>query len=130
MGWLLKIAKNMAADYNRKHHEVQSLSQMTENGALESILPAPTENLEENLDRKEEYLAVLEGLNRLPDKYRLVIMLRYFEGLSGSEIALILGEPEGTIRNRIFRALEKIRQIVQRSPLAKPGRTQQESGRD
>jgi len=120
MSWLLRIARNLAADSARKHHETKSLSWSSEGGDLEGILPAPGENLDEKIDGKERYRKVLKAVDRLPDKYRVLIMLRYFEGLSGSEIALILDEPEGTIRNRLFRAHEKIRGLLGGTSLLRP----------
>ena len=49
----------------------------------------------------------------MPDRYREVITLKYLLGMDGREMASRLGEPEGTVRNRLFRALEKLRENVQ-----------------
>jgi len=111
LGWLLKIARNRATDHARRRHGVQSLDRLAEEGGFRDP-PARPDDPGERIDRGEEYGKVLEAVDRLADRYRLVIMLRYFEGLSGSEIARILGEPEGTIRNRLFRAHEKIRSLL------------------
>jgi RNA polymerase sigma-70 factor, ECF subfamily len=109
MNWILKIARNQAADHARRSRTFQSLDRLTEEGEVPASALSVIEDLAEKIDLGEEHRAILEAVNRLPDKYRVVIMLRYFEGLSGSEIAKLLGEPEGTIRNRLFRALEKVR---------------------
>jgi DNA-directed RNA polymerase specialized sigma24 family protein len=53
---------------------------------------------------------VLRAVSHLPEKYREVIVHRYLKGLDGKNMALYLGEPEGTIRNRLFRAIEKLRE--------------------
>lgn len=47
---------------------------------------------------------VLSAVHKLPEKYRVVILLYYFEGYSISEIASILGERESTIGSKLFRA--------------------------
>lgn len=111
-GWLLKIARNRTVDYKRKRREFQSLDKLSEEGDGPLQLTAPPVDLGEKIDRGEEYDAILEAVDNLPEKYRIVVMLRYFEGLSGSEIALILDEPAGTVRNRLFRAHEKIRGLL------------------
>ncbi|MGA1780389.1 MAG: RNA polymerase sigma factor, partial [Planctomycetota bacterium] len=42
-----------------------------------------------------------------------VLTLRYWSGLSPAQIARLLGEPEGTIRNRIFRAHLRLRGAIE-----------------
>ncbi len=118
-GWLLAIARNRSADHARKLHEVQSLDGMSEEEPAGDRFTAASEDLAERIDRREEYQAVLRAVDRLPEKYRLVVMLRYFEGFSGNEISHILDEPEGTVRNRLFRAHEKIRRLIRESSPAK-----------
>jgi RNA polymerase sigma factor (sigma-70 family) len=56
---------------------------------------------------------VLTALGELPESYREVVTLRYLEGLDGKAMSQLLGEPEGTIRNRLFRALDKIRRNLE-----------------
>lgn len=53
-----------------------------------------------------------ESLGRLGEKDRLVILLRFFEGMSFSEIALVLGQKEDASRHRLNRALEKMRRVL------------------
>ena len=57
---------------------------------------------------------VLNTLAQLPERYRSIVILRYLKGLSNQEMARLLDEPEGTIRNRLFRALEKLRGLVEK----------------
>ena len=51
---------------------------------------------------------VEEQIDRLPDAYRTVFMLRDIEGLSYEEIATMMDCPIGTVRSRIFRAREAV----------------------
>ena len=44
---------------------------------------------------------------------QIAIELHYWEGLRGPEIAVVLGIPEGTVRSRLRRGLEKLRAEVQ-----------------
>ena len=119
LGWLLRIARNQAADHARRRREIRSLEGLSEDGGSTCEVPFTFEDPGERLDRGAERLAVLAAVDRLPEKYRLVILLRYFQGLSGVEMARVLGEPEGTVRNRLFRAHEKMRRILQSAPALK-----------
>jgi RNA polymerase sigma-70 factor (ECF subfamily) len=110
--WLLRIAANRATDLARKRRNDQSLDRLLEDGELPPHLSSPQEDPGRQIDIEEECRLVWRAVERLPEKYRLVMMLRYLEGLSGIEIAAALGEPEGTIRNRLFRAHEKIRRLL------------------
>lgn len=51
-------------------------------------------------------------LNRLPEKYRVVIHLFYYEELSIAEISQVLGERESTIRTQLTRARRKLKSIL------------------
>ena len=50
-----------------------------------------------------------KALDNLPDKYRTVVVLRYFEDLKIEEIAQILNENTNTVKTRLYKSLEKLR---------------------
>jgi RNA polymerase sigma-70 factor, ECF subfamily len=120
LGWLLKIARNQAADQVRRHREVRSLDALSQDGDPPIDVPHE-DDAADRIDRAEEVQAVLGAVDRLPEKYRLVVLLKHFQGLSGTEMAAALGEPEGTVRNRLFRAHEKIRRSLDRAPARPAG---------
>jgi RNA polymerase sigma-70 factor (ECF subfamily) len=74
--------------------------------------------------RLEAERKVWNGIERLPEGYRLVIMLKYFDGLSYSEIADILGVNVSTIRNRMFRAKSYLKRLlaglIEQKPITAP----------
>ena len=55
---------------------------------------------------------VLESVMKLPDKYRIIVYLHYYEGYKTHEIAEMLGECPATINTRIDRARGKLRTIL------------------
>ena len=59
-----------------------------------------------------EERGALEAIGSLPEKYRTVVYLRYYEGYSVNEIARILGSKPATISTRLNRAREKLRTIL------------------
>ena len=110
--WLYRIAHNAAIDYMRRNSvNLQSLETETEDGAyqlqLESSLPSP-EQLQERNEWKSEIEAVVKCL---PAVYRELILLRHAQDLSYDEIAEITELPLGTVKNRLFRAREMMREM-------------------
>jgi len=53
-----------------------------------------------------------EYLGKLPEKYSVILTLFYINDLSHDEISETLGLPLGTVKNRIFRAKEKLKEII------------------
>jgi RNA polymerase sigma factor (sigma-70 family) len=59
-------------------------------------------------EQRETLLAAVE---QLPEEQRSVVALRYFVGLSEVEVAETLGIPQGTVKSRTARALERLREM-------------------
>jgi RNA polymerase sigma-70 factor (ECF subfamily) len=73
----------------------------------------------EALDREtRDELQLL--LRRLPERHRAVLVLRYWQGLSGAEIAAVLRVQEGTARTRLYQARKALGALLkaQGTPLA------------
>ena len=60
----------------------------------------------------EKEAAIWDALNKLDDRHRMVIILRYFQELSVTEISEILNVNEGTIHSRLFTARERLRDAL------------------
>lgn len=61
---------------------------------------------------KEDYY-VFDELQKLPENYRTVIYLMYYEGYKVNEIAELLDTPEGTIKTWLFRARDFLKNILE-----------------
>ena len=70
----------------------------------------------------EEESAVMTAVMQLPDPYRTVVYLFYFEGYSGMEIAGMLGKKESTVRSLLHRAKKRLSKVLGGEPYAKSGR--------
>jgi RNA polymerase sigma-70 factor (ECF subfamily) len=101
LGWLLRIARNLVTDQLRGRRRGVSVDTISE--------PALPSEAQTSLEREEEARMAVDAVSELPEKYREVVLLKYVQGLDGKTMARVLGEPEGTVRNRLFRALEKVR---------------------
>ncbi|WP_246579081.1 RNA polymerase sigma factor [Alkaliphilus flagellatus] len=73
----------------------------------------------ENLDKSEiqqgqnSYLELKEGLDRLEDIHREVLVLKYISGYSQEEISQILDIPIGTVKSRVYRGLKQLRSNIE-----------------
>lgn len=56
--------------------------------------------------------AVWQALQRLPDKQRAAVVLRYYEDLSVEETATVLGVSEGTVKSQVSRGLDRLEQLL------------------
>ncbi|MEH7250787.1 RNA polymerase sigma factor SigW [Neobacillus niacini] len=111
--WLFRIATNLCIDRIRKKKpdyyldaEVSGTEGLTMYSQLSSNSPLPETELE-SLELQD---TVQKEILKLPEKYRSVIVLKYMEELSLNEISEILDMPLGTVKTRIHRGREALRQ--------------------
>ncbi len=102
--FLYAAVRNAITDWYRKKKAL-SLDELQEVG-----FDATYETVGRSTDRLEAE-RILEKTAKLEEKYREVIILRFVNDLSVTEIAEMLGEKENNISVRLHRALEKLRKI-------------------
>jgi RNA polymerase sigma-70 factor (ECF subfamily) len=123
--WLVQIATRHAFRVleQRQRAPTISLETMTSEMADEDEgepIPHPEfiadwrENPEELLMRAETRQLIEQALNELPEKYRLVFLLRDVEGLSVKETAEALGISEANVKVRLLRARLQLREKLTR----------------
>ena len=107
--WLLAIVANEARNRRRSAGRRHALALR----AAEEVRPGDAAPSPEAavLDRERQDL-VLAAVNRLSEEHRLVVACRYFLDLSEAEIAAVLGIRTGTVKSRLSRALERLREEV------------------
>jgi RNA polymerase sigma-70 factor (ECF subfamily) len=106
--WVCRIAINIALRRARRlRAQPASLTEVPEGGPAQE--PADAADLECLVEQRAEAHAVRQAVSGLPDKHRVVIALRYFEGYSCDEIARLLGCSVGTVWSRLFHAHRKLR---------------------
>ena len=106
--WLRRITVNHCiSEHRRKHLPSTSLDNLTEQGfdPPDDCQEIP----EELLIKKEEGTRVWRAMQLLDEKHRVVVVLRYSEGLSYEEIAQLLDIPLGTVRSRLNAAMSVLR---------------------
>ncbi len=97
--WLYRVVVNRCLDHQRR---VQRLIPFLE--GLLDIVRTPADSVLEELLRAETARDVQKVVGTLPPEQRMVVVLRYTEGLGYEEIAEILGCSTGTVASRLNRA--------------------------
>lgn len=115
--WLYKIAYNNCIDIIRKRKlKMISLDHPIREDENQSPLSSEIENEEpspeETLLFSEKQKHIQKAIEKLPEIYREVILLRHQEELSYEQISEILCLPVGTVKARIFRAREILKKAL------------------
>src|SRR6266550_7217642 len=109
--WIYKIAHNSAVDHLRRNStREQSLIHGTEGDNFELPVESGRLTPEQESERKERRVEIEAVVRTLPANYRELIILRHSQDLSYEEIVEVTGFPLGTVKNRLFRAREMMRQ--------------------
>jgi RNA polymerase sigma-70 factor (ECF subfamily) len=111
--WIYKIAHNAAIDYLRRHGSrafIGNLDGEADGECYERTFASAALTPEQASEKAERCAAIEAVVQKLPHAYRELIVLRHSHDLNYEEIAEVTGLPLGTIKNRIFRAREIMRQ--------------------
>lgn len=112
--WLFRIATNNCIDFIRKKRvQTVSIDQPVEgddgsNMRFDVKDENPDPNQKVQKKQRQHYLNM--AIDRLPEKYRVLVELRYFKELSYEEVAKELQIPLGTVKAQLFRARELLNQ--------------------
>lgn len=113
--WLYKIASNTCVDIiRRKKMELLSLNSSNnedENSEItinDTKIPTPDDGLE----KKERIEIINQIVSSLPERYRTLIELRYYEELSYEEIAASTNLPIGTVKAQLNRAKAILQELI------------------
>jgi len=109
--WIYKIAHNAAVDHLRRSStREQSLFNSNDTDHYELPIESGLLSPEQESERKERRVEIESVVRALPASYRELIILRHSQDLTYEEIVEVTGLPLGTVKNRLFRAREMMRQ--------------------
>ncbi len=117
--YILRMARNSALDYLRRQsiRRHDSLSVVDEDGETKELEIAD-EDIASNpvlsYERSERIDAVRKAINSLEDDYRQILILREAEGCSYKEISHIMGIEMGTVKSKIFRARNHVKEYLEK----------------
>lgn len=109
--WLYAIALNLSRSHLRRRKIVERLKSTL--GGIFRIETQKGSTTEDEVIQSEKETAVWKELEKLDERHRTVVVLRYFHELPISEIAEIMSVNEGTIHSRLHTARERLRHALQ-----------------
>jgi len=114
--WLYAVARNLTIDYLRKKSPL-SLDGMID-GLMEDERHAPLEPADtrpmawEVVQQHEQAGRINAALISIPVEYRETVVLRFQEGLTLDEIAIVTGARLGTVKSRLYRGLNMLMSLL------------------
>lgn len=115
--WIYQIATNAGIDrmrcrsFKQAGAELQHLTESDLHGK-NARSSKRAQSIEEQIIREEMSECIQDFVATLPDNYRTVIILSEMEGLKNSDIAAILGLSVSTVKIRLHRAREKLKELL------------------
>lgn len=105
--YTLRMVRNLALDRQRmKVNQTENIDGMDFSG---------TSSVEDSIEQDERISRIRQAMAQLPEKQRIAMQLRDFEGRSYKEIADIMEITEDQVKVNIFRARQTIRQLISAS---------------
>ena len=105
--YTLRMVRNLALDRQRmKVNQTENIDGMDFSG---------TSSVEDAIEQDERISRIRQAMAQLPEKQRIAMQLRDFEGRSYKEIADIMEITEDQVKVNIFRARQTIRQLISAS---------------
>ncbi len=117
--YILRMTRNCALDFLRRQsiRRHDSIMVADENGGYKEM-DIPDDDIYSDpvraYEREERIAAVREAINSLDDDYRKILILRESEGLSYKEISDEMGIEMGTVKSKIFRARNQIKEYLEK----------------
>jgi RNA polymerase sigma-70 factor (ECF subfamily) len=114
--WLYTIARNESIRMNKKLKSGERRREKYMERNIEYLNSSERNNIEEKIEKEDLLNKISEAVKNLPDKYENVIDL-YVKGFNEKEIAKFLSISRGTVKSRIHRGKEKLRQILKKEEI-------------
>ncbi|MGA7559675.1 MAG: sigma-70 family RNA polymerase sigma factor [Terriglobales bacterium] len=106
--WLFSVSRHLAIDYFRRKQPA-SLDALLEDDDKPMAPPVSEEpSAFERVAQRELSQRITAGLDRVAYEYREALVLRFQEGMSLDEIAVVTGAPLGTVKSRVYRGLSAL----------------------
>jgi RNA polymerase sigma factor (sigma-70 family) len=114
-GWLHEVAHRVALRARARASRRLTIEREVVTMAPPRDRPG---NQDEEVSREELRPVLHEEVDRLPEKYRVPVILSYLEGRTNEEVAELLRWPVGTVKGRLLRARQLLRSRLSRRGLA------------
>jgi RNA polymerase sigma-70 factor (ECF subfamily) len=107
--WLYRIAHNLVANWYRDRSRKKEVT-------IDERIPsaAQFDFPESNVEQDQEVEKLLKVIRKLPQERQQLIILKYVEGLSNSDIGIIMRRSEGAIKSLYHRTLSSLRKELEK----------------
>lgn len=115
--WLSRIAMNEALGLLRRQRPGVEWSTLEQSASQAQVIPFPLaspDDPEKSMAQREIQHVVEHAIDELPEPFRLVFITRVIEGMNVEETADILGLKPETVKTRLYRARNLLRNNVER----------------
>lgn len=112
--WLYRVALNTCLEYRRRQRGWR-IAYLNDRGVRRKIEKETGSCSVTETDRAWIREELQRALDKLPMKYKIVLILKEIEGLSYSEIAEVIGSTPGTVASRLNRARKLVEKHLRRS---------------
>jgi len=104
--WIISIAVNICRDYMRSAWKRRVV-------VTDDFLTYSSESdTEDIIEKRSEKQALLNAIMKLPDKYREIIHLHYYQEMGIDDISKVLKIPGGTVKSRLFKARALLHDMI------------------
>lgn len=110
--YLLGISVRLWKNEKRKRWRRHQIVPVVDEGFDECCM-ATEEDASRHLEKKEIHKAIQSSLLKLPDKLRVPLTLFYYMELDVKEIAVSLKIPQGTVKSRLYKGRQKLKQYLE-----------------
>ena len=112
--WLLRVCHNLCINHVRRRKTVRTYFGTPDSEAVDRLeaSPDPETDPEARLESRQRRQTLLDSMAVLPAETRSIMMLHYYQDLKIHEIAGLLGLKTGTIKVRLHRARQALRQVL------------------
>lgn len=110
--WIYRIAHNEAVSWYRKKKVRPEGNLVTDSEEVLPFLNDGEDDMEVKFDKEIDAKYLNRALNTLDQKYRDIVVLRYFEHLEYEEISDVLKIPVGTVGTLLYRAKKQLKEAL------------------
>lgn len=101
--WVFKITKNKVNDFYRKQYR-QCLEPVHIEDELAIQISDPKQDMDAFMEKTFKSEDIIDCLNQLPEHYKFILLMKYIDGRSVREIAVITNKSAKAIENILLRA--------------------------
>ena len=116
--WMYQIARNARVDHFRRQRMETSLEPEME----PAVIPG------DSAQQQQETQMLYQALLQMPEEKKEVLILSRFQGLKYEEIAQMLGCEVNTVKTKVHRALQELRELFHRPDIAREARSKRIEG--